>query len=534
MKQRSRRLLQSIVSFALGELEGCDRVKVSYSWVSDEVLRVHTTLRDLVELTTRDDLGEALKKPQVAEALNRMKDFLEILVDERVHDQGSEDWLFTLKLWSRDIPENLRSFEMEWENRRSPQSKAVTAAIGGLQTSGLKPGAPKLKRDDTAKKTVLMLPASPESYKSERWKEEVKLAKEVIKKADKNENRYEFEDMAFIESSDVFRNLSDIKPYVLHISGDVEGIAELIIGNISRSTNDQNQQLSEIFKLHAQFIDCVILSGCSLEEQIREIVHHIEFVIIIPRSLRQENAVKFLDGFYYSLPSNRGIKGSYDAGIYELRQYLRERNSTFDETSRPEIFFQTDEISRRNWKKELDVCIEELEVDPTDTNLWKKKADLLKNLGYIDEMNEAYEKAASFDPGNYENRVKQGDALESLGDHNKANVAYDKALKLEKEDYKIWWKKAIAQANIGEYNEADKFYKEALSLVSRFPWLVASPEVNSDKYVLCREHGNIVIQLKRTRESIQSYRTSLWLEPNYRLANYEKKQAYKRFYSKRD
>ena len=409
-----------------------------------------------------------------------------------------------------------------------------SAAIGGLQTSGLKPGAPKLKRDDTAKKTVLMLPASPESYKSERWKEEVKLAKEVIKKADKNENRYEFEDMAFIESSDVFRNLSDIKPYVLHISGDVEGIAELIIGNTSRITNDQNQQLSEIFKLHAQFIDCVILSGCSLEEQIREIVHHIEFVIIIPRSLRQENAVKFLDGFYYSLPSNRGIKGSYDAGIYELKQYLHGRNSTFDETSRPEIFFQTDEISRRNWKKELDVCIEELEVDPTDTNLWKKKADLLKNLGYIDEMNEAYEKAASFDPGNYENRVKQGDALESLGDHNKANVAYDKALKLEKEDYKIWWKKAIAQANIGEYNEADKFYKEALSLVSRFPWLVASPEVNSDKYVLCREHGNIVIQLKRTRESIQSYRTSLWLEPNYRLANYEKKQAYKRFYSKRD
>ena len=145
MKQRSRRLLQSIVSFALGELEGCDRVKVSCSWVSDEVLRVHTTLRDLVELTTRDDLGEALKKPQVAEALNRMKDFLEILVDERVHDQGSEDWLFTLKLWSRDIPENLRSFEMEWENRRSPQSKAVTAAIGGLQISGLKPGVPMPK-----------------------------------------------------------------------------------------------------------------------------------------------------------------------------------------------------------------------------------------------------------------------------------------------------------------------------------------------------------------------------------------------------
>ena len=138
VKQRSIRLLQSIVRFALGELEDCDRVKVSCSWVSDDLLRVKTTLRDLVELTTRDGLGEALKKPQVAEALNRMKDFLEILVDERVQDQGSEEWQFTLKLWSRNTSENLRCFETEWENRRSPQSKAVTATL----TPKRKPGAP--------------------------------------------------------------------------------------------------------------------------------------------------------------------------------------------------------------------------------------------------------------------------------------------------------------------------------------------------------------------------------------------------------
>ena len=141
VKQRSMRLLQSIVSFALGELpEDCDRVKISHAWVSDNVLRVNTTLSELVNLTKADRLGEGLKNVEVAESLNRMKDFLEILIDERVHDQGAKEWQFTLKLWSRETAENLRRFDAEWEARRSPKSKAVTAEPQVIRSL---PDAPK-------------------------------------------------------------------------------------------------------------------------------------------------------------------------------------------------------------------------------------------------------------------------------------------------------------------------------------------------------------------------------------------------------
>ena len=141
VKQRSMRLLQSIVSFALGELpEDCDRVKISHAWVSDNVLRVNTTLSELVNLTKADRLGEGLKNVEVAESLNRMKDFLEILIDERVHDQGAKEWQFTLKLWSRETAENLRRFDAEWEARRSPKSKAVTVEPQVIRSL---PDAPK-------------------------------------------------------------------------------------------------------------------------------------------------------------------------------------------------------------------------------------------------------------------------------------------------------------------------------------------------------------------------------------------------------
>jgi hypothetical protein len=43
-----------------------------------------------------------VKHPAIKEALQRLKDWLEILEDNRTKTQGCEDWHFTLKLWSKD------------------------------------------------------------------------------------------------------------------------------------------------------------------------------------------------------------------------------------------------------------------------------------------------------------------------------------------------------------------------------------------------------------------------------------------------
>ncbi|MBD2168106.1 hypothetical protein H6G04_27350 [Calothrix membranacea FACHB-236] len=53
---------------------------------------------------------------QIREALNLLKDFLKILEDNRIHTQGSDDWHFSLKLWSRDKEKNLKQFDEVWES----------------------------------------------------------------------------------------------------------------------------------------------------------------------------------------------------------------------------------------------------------------------------------------------------------------------------------------------------------------------------------------------------------------------------------
>ncbi|KAM3113642.1 hypothetical protein ACJ2PR_15035 [Phormidesmis sp. 146-33] len=71
--------------------------------------------------------------------------------------------------------------------------------------------------------------------------------------------------------------------------------------------------------------------------------------------------------------------------------------------------------------------------------------------------------------------------------------------------------------------EAGECYKNALSLLPPSP----------DDYVICREYGNALGKLEQFYQDILLYQTSLCLQPNYRIANYDKKQAYKKIYARK-
>ncbi|MEH2238265.1 NB-ARC domain-containing protein, partial [Nostoc sp.] len=126
-KKRVKRVLEALLCFADGEFED-GNFKIEYDWKEEESanpkLTVQTTLVTLELLTQKDKHSGKLTKEQIREALNLLKDFLKILEDCRIHTQGSEDWHFTLKLWSRDREKNLKRFDEGWENNRPKKSKA--------------------------------------------------------------------------------------------------------------------------------------------------------------------------------------------------------------------------------------------------------------------------------------------------------------------------------------------------------------------------------------------------------------------------
>ncbi|MBN3894948.1 MAG: hypothetical protein HWQ41_06680 [Nostoc sp. NOS(2021)] len=127
-KKRVKRLLEALLCFADGEFED-GNFKIEYDWKEEDSAKakliVQTTLVTLELLTQKDKYSGKLTKTQIREALNLLKDFLKILEDNRIQTQGSEDWHFTLKLWSKDREKNLKRFDEAWEKNRPKKSKEL-------------------------------------------------------------------------------------------------------------------------------------------------------------------------------------------------------------------------------------------------------------------------------------------------------------------------------------------------------------------------------------------------------------------------
>ncbi|MEH2070562.1 MAG: NB-ARC domain-containing protein [Nostoc sp.] len=129
-KKRVKRLLEALLCFADEEFED-GGFKIQYDWKDEDSnnpkLTFQTTLVALELLTLKDKYPGKLTKGQIREALNLLKDFLKILEDNRLHTQGSEEWYFTLKLWSKDREKNLKGFDEVWESNRPKKSKQLEA-----------------------------------------------------------------------------------------------------------------------------------------------------------------------------------------------------------------------------------------------------------------------------------------------------------------------------------------------------------------------------------------------------------------------
>lgn len=127
VKARSLRLLADLLRYTNGELEDCQISHLNCRWEDGEPLRpkliVKAKLRSLVSLT--QFTGGTLTTTQIREALKRWQDFLNILEDHRVNRRGSDQWHFTLTLWSKvNIAQNLKQAGNRWEQQRGKQPES--------------------------------------------------------------------------------------------------------------------------------------------------------------------------------------------------------------------------------------------------------------------------------------------------------------------------------------------------------------------------------------------------------------------------
>ena len=123
VKNRVKLVLEALRCYAYYELEQSFDFESQWEPEKSNNLNIKTTLQELAALTGNDKYGTKAKT-QIGETLKHyLKEYLEILEDNRTKTQGSDEWIFTLKLWGRDKELNLRKFDELWEKKRRGKSE---------------------------------------------------------------------------------------------------------------------------------------------------------------------------------------------------------------------------------------------------------------------------------------------------------------------------------------------------------------------------------------------------------------------------
>ncbi len=424
--------------------------------------------------------------------------------------QQDQRWNSVFSVLSKSKVMNQTNFDgNNYQTQTGSDNKNI---IGGIHHHYGEPS-----QETQTVKTILMLSANPNNTEIHRSRTGVREIREALNRAKAYHNQlFDIQDRFDTSAIDISQELSAMKPYIVDFSGYENGIEGVTLEMDSRedTTREPEKLIANLFKYHNNNIRCILLNGCYLESQAKEIVKHIDFVIGISQNLDSINIITFRKEFYYQIGSKRTIKDSYD-----LSCNLLQRKGIAD-YHLPTFLNRHDEAIREDLEGKLISCNLAMKIDENNVKLWTKKADLLGNLGRLNEANDACKRASTIQPEDYKIKNKQNNKLEQSGNYDKAVDAYEKALVIEDTDYNIWWKKGKALFKLKKYSEAVQSYNRALALNPPSP----------DNYVMHREHGLILRRLKKYEESIISYKKSLSIEPKYRTSNYEKRQVYKKMY----
>lgn len=365
--------------------------------------------------------------------------------------------------------------------------------------------------------SILLLSSDPKSPQSSRQRDEAKEIRKALKRS-KYSALFNLQDRSDIDPETISQELSEIQPRFVHISGMDNGIEKLVLETSytgpSTEKESEAKAVAQLFKLHADNVKCIFLNSCHSEKQSDLLAKHIDFVILIPRSLRENLATKFSTDFYYHIAIQKSIVRSFEMSLDIL---VRLNESFRDNKKGRPVLLQKSLIKL---EEELEACENEIRKCPKKAELWKKKASILVDLGRVEEASNSYEQASLLEPKDHKIRSKQGDDLDKFGKHKEAITAYDKGIEIEEDDYKLWWSRARSLVSLDQYQEALESYEIAS--------LLEPPD--DDEYIIAREYGEVLTELKRYSESIKAYNKSLSIEPKYRASSYQKKIAYKKRY----
>jgi len=159
---------------------------------------------------------------------------------------------------------------------------------------------------------ILILASNPR--KDLNLDREIRDLKDVIEKS-RDRQEFEVEDALAVRVGDLQDLLFRYRPQVVHFCGHGSGQQGLVFeGNDGGEQWVRAEALSDLFRLFAENVGCVLLNACYSEEQANAIVNHIDYVIGMSREIQDNAAIAFSKGFYRALGYECSIEQAFEFG----------------------------------------------------------------------------------------------------------------------------------------------------------------------------------------------------------------------------
>lgn len=215
-------------------------------------------------------------------------DSLETIVLDLIRTAEAQGWFLKLVNAARESnPGNLRL-----------QAIAQELLISEAPTVSL----PNISLELTnQQQKILVLEAVPDKL---RLGTEIRGIEEAVKRAIKRDS-FEIKIRTAVRPHDIRRAIAEERPSIVHFCGHGMEDGSLVLeDDMGQHKPVLPEALTELFKLHTDYIKCVLLNACYSSKLAASISQHINYVIGMNQQIDDRAAIVFAKGFYDGLGYN--------------------------------------------------------------------------------------------------------------------------------------------------------------------------------------------------------------------------------------
>jgi GTPase SAR1 family protein len=176
-----------------------------------------------------------------------------------------------------------------------------------------------VKEQATLPKKILILAAIPHGLRLDK---EIREVEECIRRAVRRD-MFDVDIRTAVRPQDIRRAIAEEKPQIVHFCGHgLEDGSLLLEDDGGQKKAVPPEGLASLFKLHARYVNCVLLNACHSVKSAEAISKYIDYAIGMNQQIQDKSAIQFAQGFYdglgYASEIPNVFKRAFDEGLVAI------------------------------------------------------------------------------------------------------------------------------------------------------------------------------------------------------------------------